>query len=83
MQTQLPVPYMPACGLNFLKEKMSGNRQIVSTATAKGELILSLVENDMPTPNDDEVVVEIEAAPINPSDMFPLLVLPITQKASW
>ncbi len=52
---------------------MSGNRQIVSTATAQGELVLSIVENDMPTPNDDEVVVEIESAPINPSDMFPLL----------
>ncbi|MGI9438187.1 MAG: zinc-binding dehydrogenase [Parvibaculales bacterium] len=52
---------------------MSGNRQIVSTATAKGELVLSIIENDMPTPNDDEVVVEMEAAPINPSDMFPLL----------
>jgi hypothetical protein len=52
---------------------MSGNRQIVSTATADGELILSITDNDMPTPNDDEVVVEMEAAPINPSDMFPLL----------
>ena len=52
---------------------MSGNRQIVSTATAAGELVLSIVENEIPTPNDDEVVVEMEAAPINPSDMFPLL----------
>ena len=52
---------------------MSGNRQIVSTATAAGELVLSIVENEIPTPNDDEVVVEIEAAPINPSDMFPLM----------
>ena len=37
---------------------MSVNRQIVSTATADGELILSIVENEMPTPNDDEVVVD-------------------------
>jgi NADPH:quinone reductase-like Zn-dependent oxidoreductase len=57
-----------------LKEKkMSGNRQIVSTATADGELILSIVEKEIPTPNDDEVVVEMAAAPINPSDMFPLM----------
>ena len=52
---------------------MSGNRQIVSTATADGELILSIVEKEIPTPNDDEVVVEMAAAPINPSDMFPLM----------
>lgn len=52
---------------------MSGNRQIYSTATAQGELVLSIVDQDIPTPGDDEVVVKIEAAPINPSDMFPLL----------
>ncbi|MGB0296873.1 MAG: zinc-binding dehydrogenase, partial [bacterium] len=52
---------------------MSENHQIVSTATQQGELILSIVQNEMPTPSDDEVVVKIEAAPINPSDMFPLL----------
>ncbi|MEC7221888.1 MAG: NADH oxidase, partial [SAR324 cluster bacterium] len=51
---------------------MSENHQIVSTATKQGELILSIVQNEMPTPGDDEVVVKIEAAPINPSDMFPL-----------
>ena len=52
---------------------MSENHQIVSTATQQGELILAIVQNEMPTPSDDEVVVKIEAAPINPSDMFPLL----------
>ena len=52
---------------------MSENRQIVSSATRQGELILSIVQNEIPTPNDDEVVVKMEAAPINPSDMFPML----------
>ncbi|MDG1691842.1 MAG: zinc-binding dehydrogenase [Alphaproteobacteria bacterium] len=52
---------------------MSGNRQILSTVTEAGEAILSIVENDIPTPGPDEVVVRIEASPINPSDMFPLL----------
>ncbi|MEG9862929.1 MAG: zinc-binding dehydrogenase [Parvularculales bacterium] len=52
---------------------MSRNRQIFSTATADGELVLSIVGHDMPAPGDDDVVVKIEAAPINPSDMFPLL----------
>ena len=52
---------------------MSENRQIVSTATRQGKLILSIVQNKIPIPSDDEVIVKMEAAPINPSDMFPLL----------
>jgi len=52
---------------------LSENRQIVSSATHQGELILSIVQNEIPTPNDDEVIVKMEAAPINPSDMFPML----------
>ena len=52
---------------------MSENRQIVSSATHQGELILSIVQNEIPTPNDEEVIVKMEAAPINPSDMFPML----------
>ncbi len=52
---------------------MSENRKIVSTATRQGELILSIVQNEIPIPSDDEVIVKMEAAPINPSDMFPLL----------
>ncbi len=52
---------------------MSGNRQIISTITKDGQAILSIVEHDIPTPGPDDVVVRIEAAPINPSDMFPLL----------
>ena len=52
---------------------MSGNRQILSTVTGDNELVLSIVDHDIPTPSPDEVVVRIEAAPINPSDMFPLI----------
>jgi len=52
---------------------LSENRQIVSTATRQSELILSIVQNEIPTPSDDEVILKMEAAPINPSDMFPLL----------
>ena len=43
---------------------MSENRQIVSSATHQGELILSIVQNEIPTPNDEEVIVKMEAAPI-------------------
>lgn len=52
---------------------MSGNRQIFSTVTEDNELVLSIVEHDIPTPGPDDVVVRVEAAPINPSDMFPLI----------
>ena len=52
---------------------MSGNRQILSTVTSDNQLVLSIVEHDIPTPGPDEVVVRMEAAPINPSDMFPLI----------
>ena len=44
-------------------------RQIRSLITADGELHLSLVDVDVPTPTDDQVLVRIEAAPINPSDL--------------
>lgn len=42
--------------------------QMLSTLKADGELQVTLVENEMPTPGADEVVVRVEAAPINPSD---------------
>jgi NADPH:quinone reductase-like Zn-dependent oxidoreductase len=44
-------------------------RQIRSLVTADGELQLSLAKVDVPTPADHEVLVRIEAAPINPSDL--------------
>jgi len=42
--------------------------QLVSTAT-EGVIKLSLKHIDMPIPKDDEVVVRVEASPINPSDL--------------
>lgn len=43
--------------------------QLRSLVTAGGELQLSLVDTELPAPGPDEVVVRIEAAPINPSDI--------------
>jgi len=43
--------------------------QLRSLITAEGRLQLSLVDTPVPTPGADEVVVRIEAAPINPSDI--------------
>ena len=47
--------------------------QLRSLVTADGTLELSLVDIDVPEPGPDEVVVRIEAAPINPSDLGLLL----------
>lgn len=43
--------------------------QLRSLITQAGELELSLVETPVPAPADDEVVIRVEATPINPSDV--------------
>lgn len=43
--------------------------ELRSLVKSSGELKLSLVSTAIPTPAPDEVVVRIEASPINPSDM--------------
>lgn len=45
------------------------NEMIVSTAQADGNLVVELVEAPVPQPIANEVLVEMEAAPINPSDL--------------
>jgi len=47
--------------------------QLRSTVRAAGELELSLVATDIPAPASDEVVIRMEAAPLNPSDISLLL----------
>lgn len=42
--------------------------QMLSTVTKDGELRMELVEKPMPTPTADQVIIKIEATPINPSD---------------
>lgn len=42
--------------------------QMTSTVTDAGELRMELVEKPMPTPKDDQVLIKVEATPINPSD---------------
>ena len=49
------------------------NLHMVSLVTAAGELEVSLAEATVPAPGDDEVVIRVEAAPINPSDLILLL----------
>ena len=43
--------------------------QLHSTVHADSTVTLALVEADMPAPGPDDIVVRMEAAPINPSDM--------------
>ncbi|MEO8842322.1 MAG: zinc-binding dehydrogenase [Kofleriaceae bacterium] len=47
--------------------------ELHSRVTSKGELELSLVEVVVPAPGPDEIVVRVQAAPLNPSDMGLLL----------
>src|SRR5215813_2181632 len=43
--------------------------QLYSTVKQEGILELSLADVPIPEPQEDEVVVRVEAAPINPSDL--------------
>src|SRR6201991_3200901 len=47
--------------------------ELRSTVTSDGTLELSLQEVPVPTPSADEVLVRVEAAPINPSDLGVLI----------
>jgi NADPH2:quinone reductase len=48
---------------------MTSSQQLRSLITPQGELQLSLATVELPAPGPDEVLVRIEAAPLNPSDM--------------
>ena len=57
-------------------------RQIRSLVTADGELRLSIATIEVPKPGPNEVLVRIEAAPINPSDLGLLLAMADVSQAS-
>ncbi len=52
---------------------MAQIKQLRSLITSGGELRVSIEEAPMPEPGPDEVVVEVEATPINPSDLGGLI----------
>ena len=54
---------------------MSANssREIRSTVTNEGTLELSIAAQERPVPGDNEVLLEVGAAPINPSDLALLI----------
>ncbi|MXY85939.1 MAG: NADH oxidase [Chloroflexi bacterium] len=45
------------------------SRQIRSKVTSDGQLVLSLDDAEVPPPGPDEVILRVEASPINPSDL--------------
>lgn len=47
-------------------------RQIQSTVTEDGTVELSIADVEIPEPSEDQVVIRVEAAPINPSDLGPM-----------
>jgi len=49
------------------------SKKIISKITDKGKLELSIQTETVPELNDDEVLVKVEASPINPSDLGLLL----------
>lgn len=51
---------------------MTTSNQLFTNITSEGTLELTLNEVEVPTPKPHEVVVRIEASPINPSDMWPM-----------
>ena len=48
-------------------------RQLRSTVDAGGRLTIELVDVDVPTPGPDDVLIRVEATPVNPSDLGMLL----------
>lgn len=61
---------------------MTTSKKLFSTVSAAGQLTVELMPVDLPTPQDNEVVVKVELAPINPSDMWPLFSLGDLSKAT-
>ena len=49
------------------------SKEIRSTVTSEGNIELSITKAERPIPSADEVLIKVEAAPINPSDLGLLL----------
>ena len=62
---------------------MQTSKQLFTLITASSQLEISLKERNLPEPKPHEVIVRIEAAPINPSDMWPMFGPADLQKAHY
>ena len=54
-----------------MSDQMS--KEIRSKVTSEGNIEISIASAEKPVPTDDEVLIEVQAAPINPSDLGLLL----------
>jgi NADPH:quinone reductase-like Zn-dependent oxidoreductase len=54
------------------KSTMMTSKQLFTLISSEGKLNIFLKDVDIPAPKPHEVIVRIEAAPINPSDMWPM-----------
>ena len=45
------------------------SKQIRSEVTKEGKLLIYIESTEIPEPKEDEVLIKIEASPINPSDL--------------
>ena len=52
---------------------MQTSKEIRSTVTSVGTVEISIVSTPMPVPSENEVLIKVEAAPINPSDLALLI----------
>jgi NADPH:quinone reductase-like Zn-dependent oxidoreductase len=62
---------------------MQSSKQLFTLITSAGQLEMSLRDIDLPAPKAHEVIVRIEAAPINPSDMWPMFGPADLEKATY
>lgn len=51
---------------------MQSSKQLFTLITSDGQLRMSVNDINLPSPKPHEVIVRIEASPINPSDMWPM-----------
>ncbi|MGV8996283.1 MAG: zinc-binding dehydrogenase [Parvibaculaceae bacterium] len=56
--------------------------QMLSTLTPEGVLKMELVEQQMPVPKPNQVIVRVEASPINPSDLGVMFGMASTNEAT-
>ena len=49
------------------------SKEIRSKVTSDGNIEISIATTDKPVPTDDQVLIEVQASPINPSDLGLLL----------
>ena len=65
-----------------MSELPTVGRQLLSLVKPSGELELSLQDAEVQAPGENEVLVKVEASPINPSDLGMLLAMADISKAS-